>query len=289
MSRLWRDEIRIALLPDRVALARVSRRRLRPQIIAKHVAHCSATAVPAGSVQGMPPGFTSWQPCVAAMQQMLQQPFARDADATVVISNHFVRYALVPWSEHLVRDDEKRAWIGHHFVALYGEPAAACEYRWSDDSPAAACVASAADGGFIGAIRAAFELTSLRLRSVQPYLMAVFNRWKRHVKGNPVWLLVPETGCVCIASAAGGQWRTIATRNMGPDWQAELPLLLERELLLAEAVGTPTAILAYAPEMPELHFPGWRGAPLRLLVPRALPGWLPHADGEYSIALTGVA
>ena len=242
-------------------------------------------ALPAGSVPGKP----DWLPCVQSLQQLLREPFAQDADATVVVSNHFVRYALVPWSEHLARDDEKRAWIRHHFVSLYGEPAAASEYRWSDDSPLAPCLASATDGRFIGAIRDAFEPASLRLRSVQPFLMAVFNRWKRRFGGGPTWLLVPENGRVCIASVAAGQWRTVASMSIGPDWQAELPLLLERELLLADAAGAPAAILAYAPALPQLELPGWRGAPLQLLVPRALPGFLPQADAAWAIALTGVA
>ena len=274
MSRLWRDEARISLLPERVALARVSRGWRGPRVLAGEVARCSGP---------------DWQACVEALREILLRPSAQDADATLVVSNHFVRYALVPWSEHLVRDDEKRAWVGHHFAALFGEPAAPCEYRWSDDSPAGACVASALDGGFADAIRAAFARTPQRLRSVQPYLMAVFNRWKRQVRGNPVWLLVAEAGRVCIASAAGGQWRSIAARSMGADWQAELPLLLERELLLAEAAGPPTAILACAPGLRELQFSGWTGAPPRLLVAKTLAGLPPHADGEYSIALTGVA
>ena len=272
----WRDEVRIALRPDRVALARVSR-RWRPQVSAKHVVQCSAD------------GTAPWKPCLEALREALQQPFARDADAHLVISNHFVRYALVPWSEHLASDEEKRAWVRHHFAEIYGEPEAALEYRWSEEGPDAACVASAVDAEFIGGIRAAFEPASLRLRSVQPYLMAAFNRWQRRVEGDPVWIVLPETGRVCIASLANGRWRTIASRNIGPDWQAELPLALERELLLADGAAAPATAWAYAPEAPKLDFPEWTGVPLKFLAPRAMPGFSPQADAEYAIALTGVA
>jgi hypothetical protein len=273
---LWRDEVRIALCPDRVVLARVSR-RWRPQVIAKHVVHCSGQ------------GSSDWKPCIEALQKALQEPLLRDADATVVISNHFVRYALVPWSEHLVADDEKRAWVRHHFVESYGEPATAMEYRWSEESPDAACVASAVEAEFISQIRAAFEPAAVRLRSVQPYLMAVINRWKRRIKGNPAWVVVPEAGRVCIAAVANGRWRTIASRRIGPDFQAELPLALGRELLLAEDAAAPAAVFAYAPEISQLDFPDWSDLPLKFLAPRALPGFLPRADAGYAIALTGVA
>jgi hypothetical protein len=284
----WRDEVRIALQPDRVALARVSR-RWRPQVSAKHVVQCSAHGTAPGTPQGTPPGTPNWQPCLEALREALQQLFARDADAHLVISNHFVRYALVPWSEHLASDEEKRAWVRHHFAELYGEPEAAAEYRWSEEAPDAACVASALDAEFIGGIRAAFEPTSLRLRSVQPYLMAAFNRWQRRVEGDPVWIVLPETGRVCIASLANGRWRTIAARNIGADWQAELPLALKRELLLADGAAAPATVWAYAPEAPKLDFPEWTGVPLEFLAPRAMPGFSPQADAEYAIALTGVA
>ena len=276
MLRLWRDEVRIALCPGRVALARVAR-GWRPRVVAKHVVHCSGEATADG------------KPCVEALQTALQDPLLRDADATVVISNHFVRYALVPWSEHLVSDDEKRAWVMHHFVKSYGEPAAPMEYRWSEEGPDAACVASAVDGEFIGQIRAACEPASLRLRSFQPYLMAVFNRWKRRVTGNSVWIVVPEPGRVCIAAVANGQWRTITSRKIGPDFQTELPLALGRELLLADDAAAPAAVFAYAPEIAQLDFPDLPDVALKFLAPRALPGFSPHADAAYAIALTGVA
>ncbi|HEV2008957.1 MAG TPA: hypothetical protein VGQ88_09580 [Burkholderiales bacterium] len=271
----WRDEVRIALCPDRVTLARVSRRG-RPEIIAKHVVHCSA------------PGTSDWKPCVEALHQALLEPFLHNADATVVISNHFVRYAMVPWSEHLVSDDEKRAWVKHHFVELYGELPGATEYRWSEERPDTACVATAVDGEFIAEIRAAFEPASLRLRSVQPYLMAVFNRWKQHAKGNAAWILVAETGRACIAAVANGEWRTITSKKIGLDWQAELPLALGRELLLADDTSAPTVILAYAPDVTKLDFPAWNEVPVKVLAPRALRGFSPYSDAQYAMALTGV-
>lgn len=271
----WRDEVRIALCPDRVTLARVSR-RWRPAVTAKHVVDCSG------------PQTSDWKRCVEALQQILREPFSHDADATVVISNHFVRYAMVPWSEHLVSDDEKRAWVKHHFVERYGELPGAPEYRWSEDRPDASCVASAVDGEFVGEIRAAFEPTSLRLRSVQPYLMAVFNRCKQHAKGNSAWILVPETGRVCIGAITNGEWRTITSKKMGADWQVELPLVLGRELLLANEAAAPAVILAYAPDVPKLDFPDWNEVPVKVLTPQALPGFSPYSDAQYAMALTGL-
>src|SRR5262249_21577236 len=150
-----------------------------------------------------------WRPCLEALEHGLAQAGWKDADATVILSNHFVRYALVPWSEHLASDAEKRAWVQHHFAELYGEAAAGSEYRASEDRPAGSCVATAIAADLLAGIRSAFGQTSLALRSVQPYLMAVFNRWRPRIKDSAAWLLVPEAGRVCLAALADGRWRKL--------------------------------------------------------------------------------
>ena len=272
----WRDEVRIALCPDRVILARVSR-RWRPRVTAKQVVRCADQ------------GIADWKPCVEALLRTLPEARWKDADATVIVSNHFVRYALVPWSEELVGDDEKLAWVRHHFVEVYGEAVATAEYRWSEDRPDAPCLASAVDGEFVDQVRRAFEGTSLRLRSIQPYLMTVFNRWGRRAMGNAVWILAPEPGRVCLASIVRGRWRGIASRKMGVNWQAELPVVLDRELVLSDDADAPKTVFAYVPEIPRFEIPRWNEVPLRALALRALPGFSPHADAEYAMALTGVA
>src|SRR5262249_18521438 len=150
--RLWtrstvlpslRNEARIALHPDRVSMTLVAR-RWRPRVVAKHAVPCPADGV-------------DWRPCLEALERGLAEPAWKDADATVILSNHFVRYALVPWSEHLANDQEKRIWVQHHFTELYGEAAAESEYRWSEDRPDGSCVATAIAADLLAGIRAAFQ------------------------------------------------------------------------------------------------------------------------------------
>ncbi|HEV7390269.1 MAG TPA: hypothetical protein VGO08_01395 [Burkholderiales bacterium] len=270
----WRDEVRIALSPDHLAVVRVSR-RWRPKVVAKHVVRWQAGA------------SSEWQYCIEALHELLREPAWQRADACVVLSNHFVRYALVPWSEHLATDEEKRAWVAHHFIELYGEPAVPVDYRWADDRPHGAWVASAVESDLISRVRAAFESSSLRLRSVQPYLMAAFNRCRKYVNGSPVWVVLPESGRVCIATIAGGTWQSLTCKGVGPDWESEVSLLLERRLLLAQD-ELPSAVLAYGPSLTRLDLNFSSDIPFKVLAPRALPGYSPHTDSEYGLALTGV-
>jgi len=271
----WRDAVYIAVCPDRVILARVSG-RWRPQVTARQVVRCAG--------QG-----SDWKPCLDALARTLLDARWKDADATVMVSSHFVRYAVVPWSDALAAEDEKLAWVRHHFGELYGAAVANAEYRWSEDGPDAPCVASAVEPEFMDQIRRAFDGTSLRLRSIQPYLMTVFNRWRRRITGNAAWLLAAEPGRVCLASFARGRWHSMTSRAMGTDWQAELEVLLDRQRVLAEDATQPDTVFAYVPHIPKFEIPRWNAAPLQVLTPRALNGFSPHTDAEYAMALAGVA
>ena len=270
----WRDELRIALSPDRVVLARISR-RWRPKVVAKDAVLCAGLAT------------SDWRSCVEGLRQVLQEPAWQQADATIVLSNHFVRYALVPWSERLVSADEKQAWVRHHFSERYGETAVPTDYRWSEDRPDAPCVASAIDSELVSEISAACEPAALRLRSIQPYLMAVFNHCRRYVKRVPAWIVIAESGRVCVASISNGQWRTITSAGVGEDWQAELSLVLERRLLLAEEQA-PAVVFAYGADVTDLGLDDVDDVRLKVLAPRTLRGYSPQSDAEYGMALTGM-
>ena len=272
----WRDEVRIALCPDRVILARVSG-HWRGHVTAKHIVRVAALHA------------TDWRACMEALRETLADERWGNAQATVIVSSHFVQYALVPWSEELVAADEKRAWVQHHFAEAYGESVANAEYRWSEDGPAAPCITSAVNGEFVNQLRRTFEATSLELKSIQPYFMAVFNRWRRRTNRSAVWMLVVEPGRVSLGSMAQGKWRRIVSRRIGADLRSELRIVLSREQVLCDAADAPVSVLAYVPEVPKFEIPGWNEVPLHSLAPRALAGFSPHSDSDYAMALTGVA
>ena len=164
----WRDEIRIALSPDHLAVVRVSR-RWRPKVVARRVVQWQAGA------------SSEWQYGVEALQQVLQDPAWRRADACVGPSNHFVRYAPAPGVSTSRRT--KRSVRGSPIISSSSMANRQCPsiIDGLTTGRTVRCVASAVESDLISRIRAAFESTSLRLRSVQPYLMAAFNRCRKHV------------------------------------------------------------------------------------------------------------
>jgi hypothetical protein len=274
VSLSWRDEVRIALTPGCVALARISR-RWQPKIIVKQTVECSSN------------GPADWRGCIEGLRNALQEPVWHGADASVVISNHFVRYAVVPWSERLVGDEEKLAWVSHHFVELYGETNAPAEYRWSETGPHEACVASAIELELLAQVNAAFQPTALKLTSIQPYLMAAFNRLKRRVRNTSAWMVLPENDRLCIAGIAHADWQFIAWKPIRANTAAEVSLVLERELLVNDHEA-PAVVLVYGADSRNLDVASVSDIPVMRLAPRDVPGYSAYSDAQYTMALTGV-
>jgi len=146
------------------------------------------------------------------------------ARVTVVLSNHFVRYSLVPWSAALATPAEEEAYLRHHFAKIHGERAKGWVLRASESPRGEPRLASAVDGALIQAIRASFPKNGkAKLVSVQPALMYIFNRARDTVPRSGAWLVIAETERACVALHAEGAFR--AVQNGRGEWRT----LLERE------------------------------------------------------------
>lgn len=170
---------------------------------------------------------------------------------SVVLSNHFVRYALVPWSAELSGDAEEEAYVRHHFVRVYGDRAKAWSFRASPAPGAAPRLASAIDANLLAALRSAFAKKRAKLVSVQPALMAVFNRARSAIPASGAWLVMAEPDRACIALHSGGRWQAVS--NGRGEW---LPLL-ERE---RHRIGgaAPDLVLFHTTGPAANDAPGWK-------------------------------
>jgi hypothetical protein len=196
------------------------------------------------------PGFgpEAWQGAVAALKAL---PIEQKCDVTVELSNHFVRYALVPWSEALSTAAEEEAYVRHHFAKIHGDRAKTWAVRASSARHGAPRLASAVDEGLIDALRASFPRGGkARLVSVQPALMSVFNRSRGAIPRGGAWLALAEPDRSCVALHIRGQWRAVHSAKAA--WLA----LLERTRLTVED-ETPDVVLLHAVGIPPGEAPGW--------------------------------
>ena len=180
------------------------------------------------------------EPWHGALEALKGVGFPRSR-VTVVLSNHFVRYALVPWSAALATPAEEQAYLRHHFAKIHGERAKGWLYRASEGRRGEPRLASAVDGDLVAAIKQIFAGSKAKLVSVQPALMHVFNGARAAVP-HPAgaWLVIAEPDRACVALHANGAFR--AVQNAKGEWRA----LLERERYRVDGDTTRRVLLAGA-------------------------------------------
>ena len=108
MLPLFRDQLRIGIAPDRITLVRIGK-GFRPAIKDKQVVKCEQVTEPA------------WQAPIDALAKALVNRKWQNANATVVLSNHFVRYQIVPWSNEISGEQEQTAFVRHCFTKVFGD------------------------------------------------------------------------------------------------------------------------------------------------------------------------
>jgi hypothetical protein len=211
---LWRDRIEIFLAPDRVDLTRVPR-GLRPQPGLTHSQPCDerpgAGASPAVEALGRALGALAWE----------------NADASVTLSNHFVRLALVPGLGEGAHGPERLALARHQLRLVYGERADAWNVVLGEPGTGAAIVA-AVDPELVTSLRDALAASGIALKAMRPFLAEAFNSARPVLAPGPAWLAVVEPGRVCVAHLDGVRWLALRSQRVQSAPEAALPLVLEQ-------------------------------------------------------------
>jgi hypothetical protein len=256
--------VRAGLCPDRLLIARHGR-GLRSKLLGREMLQ----------VQPLP-GMPAWQPGVEALAVALQaQP--RPTDVTVVLSNHFVRYATLPWREALGGDAEWHAAARHAFASTHGNAAKQWHIRVSGGKPGSARIASAIDAELLSRLNTVCSEHRCRLVSVQPYFMAAFNRARGSLAGN-AWFAVWEPGRLAMALTHRHAWQSV-TNRMVSTAPGDIANALLREAALAGADACDKLVF-----VGERELPPEASAKFRWL-DRTLPPGEPPGSSAYAMVL----
>jgi hypothetical protein len=253
---LWRDQLRIGISPHAITLVRIGK-GLRPYVREQHVEPC-----PAASGE-------SWQAVLDKLTQLLSQTKWQHANVTVTLSNHFVRYLLIPWNADINGDQEQTAYVKHRFNKVFGTVANNWALRHHQSAIGKPGLASGINTALLDGIRKVCQTNNLNLRSVQPYLMPAFNQYRHLFKNDPIWFMVVEHETLIIALLHQQSWQFISTHRISnEDLVATLPSLIERQIQL-NSTGTQAAkVLLLAPEHAKLSFPKHTGWTIEQLQPQ---------------------
>lgn len=202
MSLLWpKKHLRIGLGPDRIM-----------------VAGAKAIEVPAAD--------GGWESPLKILPELIRP---HSGEASIVLADQFVRYVLLPWNETLKTAEQWLALAKHRFAGLHGARAAEWEVKVSETAPAGARLACAVDRALINALQKQFLSSQIHLVSVQPFLVAAYNRIRATVGNGSCWVVVEERARLTLVLIQRGAWLAIRSRRCDERWRLALPEILERE------------------------------------------------------------
>jgi hypothetical protein len=272
VSHLFPDRLLIGLAPDALSLLRIPG-AARPRVTEKRTLPCDPAL-----------GAEPWEGAAATLARLGDELARVSSRVTIVLSNHFARYVLVPWSEGLAKAEEETAFARYCFAKIHGERSKDWDLRLSPAHSGSTRIASAIDAPLVQAVKAAFPFKA-KLVSIQPYLMSAFNRCRAQVKGARAWFLLVEPERTCLARIEQGQWAAVRnTRGSfpGPEQWAGI---LDRERHLAGGEGTTEDVYVHAPlgwKTPSSETNGWT---FKNLASAPVGGLTPTESAQFAMAL----
>lgn len=212
MSPLWRDEVGAYLSPHRLCLVRMQR-GVRPRLQAEHEQH----------LEGV--GDESWSRPLEALGRLLAGEPWCGARLRVVLADHWVRYAIVPWTAALNSAQERLGHARQILASIYGEGVAGWDVRISEAPPSVSRVACAVPGELITAVSDICRERGGVLLSLQSQLVASYETWRHCLPQSNAWFVSIEAGTLAAARLARNGWDRVHVVRIGADWTRELKRL----------------------------------------------------------------
>lgn len=230
MSLLPTERLVVGLCPAQVGLIRV-RSTWRNREAAHRTFEVAAPADDKAVWQGPLDGLAAW----------LAGDPPRHVKATLVLSNRFVRFALVPWSDAASSTEEENALAQACFESRYGDMTG-WTIRFDAGEYGKARVACAFETAQLDAYRELFSRHGLACQGVRPAFVAAWNRYRRDferdVGKEDAIFAMAESGMLVMASRRAGAWHSLRSTAMRDDG-GELPALIEREAVLQGFAAMP--------------------------------------------------
>lgn len=229
MSPSWRDRAAVFVSPACVRL------RVRPRGWRSEEGQAVEVEVGAAAA----PGDT---PEAQALAQALAGRVRTGFDAAIVLSNQYVRYAMVEEAGELTSGAMRSAAASQALHSIYGDAAGEWEIVMEQGARGAALVAGA-PRALLAALRAACVAAGAARLSVQPLLVACANAAARDVGRDAGWLGVLEGGRMVLASLGDDGIAAVRMQRVARDASAEIAGMIERARVLDGTSATRTTLL----------------------------------------------
>jgi len=272
-----RDELRVVIYRDHIQVVRVGRQFT---LHGRQSRVLEKKTYPFAATEGAYPDAS-----LHALESALSGLPGKPAFASVILSNHFMNYAMVELNQSLNSEAEELAYAKHCFTQLYGVAAESWEIRLNRDQSGTRQLASALDAGFLQNLRAAFARAGIRLKSVQPCLMAAFNNSHSDLQNQDAWFVLFENESLCIGLVKQGSLTSIRTMAVDRDWLEKLNEFLDRESYMSDIDSATDKIFLWAPEFVTTATPEGARWKIRKVKPEIRASFAPEFDERFALAL----
>jgi hypothetical protein len=195
--------------------------------------------------------IAAWRASVNTMERWLTEIAPKRARVDIIVSDHFVRQAVLPWSLELTEDDEWLALAKAHIDVTWGN-AESWDVRIDRLRFGSTCLAC----GISQDLRTQLlelqkKSPGLRVRSIQPNFTATFNSVAATVGDTATLIAVAERSSVTIGALDGGAWRHVRTLPVADDDADKIERLVNRERLLLGLPSEASAIYRLRTDTPD--------------------------------------
>lgn len=249
----WRDRLQVFLAPSRLDWVHF-KRGFKPL----QLAQASALFEPA-------PDAPSWHTALLQLDSVLAA--ATGADVSVTLSNHFVRYVALPPQNEINTPEEVKSYAHFRMREVYAERADTWILSISDWNPLNGAVCAAIPRDLMTELEQRLPRHGCALKTIEPYLASVYDRWYPQLQGGKIYLAVVETGRICLAICHNGQWQNIRNQRILHNVTGDLLAALDQEVIWSGTKSAVESVYLFAPEHPGLTLPqssGWQAVLLPL-------------------------
>lgn len=172
-----------------------------------------------------------WNSRIEALENWFREHKPTGALADVVLSDHYVKYAHIPWSPTLETPAELQMLASATFEAQFGDAAAAWDVCVDLPKYGRAGLACAIDRSRLAQLQTVCAAHNAELGGVQPYFMLVFNHHRASIGQDAALLVIDNDKCV-FASIRGDEWHSIRSLQLPGSDADGIAVMIQREYLL---------------------------------------------------------
>lgn len=233
---LFRNRLRVVLCPDKVILLGVSAGFHR-KVWVKAILPCV-------QILDVP----SWQPAVDVLEHWLRNNEIA-VDIEITLSNHFVRYVVMPFASQMNSHAEEQAWAKILVEEIYGDVAQQWQLTIGEGGYGDTKLVAALDSALFDKLT---TLSKLRLRECIPHFIKAYNFFSKNITVGSGFFVVVEAHLMTILLFEDERFVDVRRVLCDGDMKLQLNSQLQRIILTSGLSVVKAQVHLYVIGNPEL-------------------------------------